>query len=157
MLRIVRASFAAIFCVLTAGTAYPERPIRLIVPFTFYMSTFASALPHVKGGRLRAYAVTTTKRAEPLPDVPTVAEEAVPDFEYAAWYGLFAPTGTPRPVIDKVHAAAVGALKLPQVLQLYKAQGLHATPTTPAEFRKYFAAEKAKWAAVVREAKISPQ
>jgi tripartite-type tricarboxylate transporter receptor subunit TctC len=124
---------------------------------TFYMSTFASALPHVKGGRLRAYAVTTLKRAEPLPDVPTVAEEGVPDFEYAAWYGLFAPTGTPRIVVDKVHAAAVGALKSPQVLQLYKAQGLHATPTSPAEFRKYFAAEKAKWAAVVREAGIAPQ
>ena len=124
---------------------------------TMYMSTFASALPHVKAGRLRAYAVTTLKRADPLPDVPTIAEESVPDFEYAAWYGLFAPTGTPRAVIDKVHAAAVGALRSAQVLQLYKAQGLNATPMSPAEFRQYFAAEKAKWAAVVREAKIAAQ
>src|SRR5205814_3998502 len=97
---------------------------------TIYMSTFASALPHVKNARLRAYAVTTLKRAEPLPDVPTIAEEGLPDFEYAAWYGLFAPTGTPRRIVDKVHDAALGALKSPQVLQLYKAQGLNATPTT---------------------------
>ncbi|HEX2827484.1 MAG TPA: tripartite tricarboxylate transporter substrate binding protein [Burkholderiales bacterium] len=124
---------------------------------TVYMSTFASALPHVKAGRLRAYGVTTLTRAELLPDVPTIAEEGVADFEYAAWYGLFAPTGTPHPVVGKVHAAAVKALKSPQVLQLYKAQGLHATPTTSEAFKQYFAAERAKWAAVVREAKIAQQ
>lgn len=124
---------------------------------TIQMSTFASALPFVKQGRMRAYAVTTLKRADPLPDVPTIAEEVVPDFEYAAWYGLFAPTGTSPRIIDKIHAAAVGALKSPQVLQLYKAQGLNATPTTPAEFKSYFASEKKKWADVVREAKITPQ
>src|SRR5262245_28848136 len=77
---------------------------------TVYMSTFASALPHVKSDRLRPYAVTTTYRADPLPDVPTLAESGVDGFEYAAWYGLFAPAGTPRYIIDKVHKAAVGAL-----------------------------------------------
>jgi tripartite-type tricarboxylate transporter receptor subunit TctC len=121
------------------------------------MSTFASALPHVKQGRLRAYAVTTLKRADPLPDVPTIDEEGVKGFEYAAWYGLFAPTGTSPRIIGKIHKAAVGALKSPKVLQLYKAQGLNATPTTPAEFAKYIAAEKEKWAAVAREANIEPQ
>ena len=124
---------------------------------TIQSSTFASALPFVKQGRLRAYAVTTLKRADLLPDVPTIAEEVVPDFEYAAWYGLFAPAGTSPQIIDKVHDAAVGALKSPQVLALYKAQGLNATPTTPAEFKKYFASEKKKWADVVREAKITQQ
>jgi tripartite-type tricarboxylate transporter receptor subunit TctC len=124
---------------------------------TIQSSTFASALPFVKQGRLRAYAVTTLRRADLLPDVPTIAEEVVPDFEYAAWYGLFAPAGTSPQIIDKVHDAAVGALKSPRVLALYKAQGLNATPTTPAEFKKYFASEKKKWADVVREAKIAPQ
>ena len=121
------------------------------------MSTFASALPHVKQGRLRAYAVTTLKRAEPLPDVPTIDEEGVPGFEYAAWYGLFAPTGTSPRIIHKIHEATVAALKSPKVLQLYKSQGLNATPTTPAEFAKYVAAEKQKWAGVVRDANIAPQ
>jgi tripartite-type tricarboxylate transporter receptor subunit TctC len=121
---------------------------------TVYSSTFASALPHVKSGRLRPYAVTTVYRAGPLPDVPTLQEEGVKDFEYAAWYGLFAPTGTPRPVLDKVYKAAISALKNPQVLQLYKAQGLNPTPMTSAEFRKYFASERKKWAEVVRDAQI---
>jgi tripartite-type tricarboxylate transporter receptor subunit TctC len=122
-----------------------------------YMSTFASALPHVKQGRLRAYGVTTVYRAEPLPDVPTLQEEGVQDFEYAAWYGMFAPGGTPRQIVDKVYNATIGALKNPQVLQLYKAQGLNATPMAPAEFAKYIASEKTKWSAVVREANIPQQ
>ena len=135
----------------------PALNAQMAGEITIYMSTFASALPHVKSGRLRAYAVTTTKRAEPLPDVPAIAEEVVPDFEYAAWYGLFAPAGTSAAIIDKVHHAAVGALNNPQVLQLYKAQGLNATPMTSAEFKKYYAAERKKWAEVVREAKIPQQ
>ena len=122
-----------------------------------YMSTFASALPHVKQGRLRPYAVTTIYRAEPLPDVATLQEEGVQDFDYAAWYGMFAPTGTSRQIIEKIYNATVGALRNPQVLQLYKAQGLNATPMTQAEFAKYFDAEKKKWAAVVREANIPQQ
>jgi tripartite-type tricarboxylate transporter receptor subunit TctC len=135
----------------------PALTALLSTEITVLMSTFASALPFVKQGRLRAYAVTTLKRADPLPEVPTIAEEVVPDFEYAAWYGLFAPAGTSPQIIDKVHEAAVGALKSPQVLALYKAQGLNATPMTTAEFKTYFAAEKKKWADVVREAKITPQ
>jgi tripartite-type tricarboxylate transporter receptor subunit TctC len=120
------------------------------------MSTFASALPHVKSERLRAYAVTTTYRAGPLPDVPTLQESGIAGFEYAAWYGLFAPAGTPRHVIDKVHKAAVGALELPDVKRLYREQGLNATPMTPGQFTEYFAAEKKKWAGVVRRANIKP-
>ena len=122
---------------------------------SIYMSTFASALPHVKQGRLRPYAVTTLRRAEPLPDVPTLDEAGVKDFEYSAWYGMFAPTGTPPPIIGRIYKATIAALKSPQVLQLYRVQGLNATPTTPAEFVRYFAAEKKKWAAVVREAGIA--
>ena len=119
-----------------------------------YMSTFASALPHVKAERLRPFAVTTLYRAGPLPDVPTLSESGFKDFEYAAWYGLFVPAGTPRQIIDKVHKAAVGALDLPDVKRLYRDQGLNATPTTPAEFAAYFAAEKRKWASVVQRARI---
>jgi tripartite-type tricarboxylate transporter receptor subunit TctC len=121
------------------------------------MSTFASALPHVKSERLRAYAVTTRYRAGPLPDVPTLEEQGVKDFEYAAWYGLFAPAGTPRSIVNKVNKAAGAALDSPKVKQLYEAQGLHATPSTPAEFTKYFASEREKWAVVAREANIAQQ
>ncbi|HYC46891.1 MAG TPA: tripartite tricarboxylate transporter substrate binding protein [Burkholderiales bacterium] len=122
---------------------------------TTYMSTFASALPHVKQGRLRAYAVTTAKRAGPLPEVPTLAEAGVPDYEYATWYGLFAPAGTPQSVVDKVHKAAVDALRSPAVLKVYAQQGLNAIPTTPQEFARYIAGETRKWSGVVRDAHIA--
>jgi len=121
---------------------------------TIYMSTFASALPHVKQGRLRAYAVTTPKRAGPLPDVPTLAEEGVQDFQYSAWYGLFAPAGTPQSIVNKIHQATVGSLRSPIVLQTFETQGLNATPTTPEQFAKYVASERRKWTDVVRFAKM---
>jgi len=124
---------------------------------TVMMSTFASALPHVKQKRLRAYAVTTIKRASPLPDVPTLAEEGVLDYEYASWYGLFVPAGTPQSIIDKIHKAAIASLKSPEVMRIYEAQGLNATPTTPAQFAQYIASEKRKWARVVSDARIALQ
>jgi len=119
-----------------------------------YLSTFASALPHVKAGRLRAYAVTTSKRAAPLPEVPTVAESGVPGYEYATWYGMLAPAGTPRGIINTVNKALVTTLNSPGVKSLYASQGLNPTPTTPAAFAKYFRSEIDKWVGVVREAKI---
>jgi tripartite-type tricarboxylate transporter receptor subunit TctC len=70
---------------------------------------------------------------------------------------MFVPTGTPQTIVDRIYAATVGALKNPQVLQLYKTQGLNATPMTSAEFKKYFALEKQKWAGVARDANIAQQ
>lgn len=119
-----------------------------------YVSTFASALPHVKANRLRAYGVTTAKRADPLPDVPTLAESGVTGYEYATWYGLLAPAGTPRPVVDKLSKATVGALDSPGLKKIFVAQGLNSTPTTPAEFSEYIRSEIKKWVGVVRAAKI---
>jgi len=120
-----------------------------------FVSTFASALPHVQQHRLRAYAVTTLQRAGPLPDVPTLAEEGVKDYEYASWYGLFAPGGTPHSVIEKVHKAALDSLKSPEVVRVYEEQGLNAIPTTPAEFAQYIASEVRKWAGVVGAAHVA--
>jgi tripartite-type tricarboxylate transporter receptor subunit TctC len=120
-----------------------------------YLSTFASALPHVKAGRLVAYAVTTARRADPLPDVPTVAESGVPDYEYATWYGLLAPAGTPRSIIDQLNKATVASLNSPQLRKIFVAQGLNARPTTPAEFARYIDSEITKWSGVVRAANIA--
>lgn len=121
---------------------------------TVYLSTFASALPHVKQGRLRAYAVTTSERAGPLPDVPTLAEAGVQDYHYATWYGLFAPAGTPRSIISRINKATVDALKSAKVLETFENQGLNATPTTPEQFAKHIASERRKWSDVVRVAGI---
>lgn len=120
-----------------------------------YLSTFASALPHVKAGRLVAYAVTTGQRADPLPQVPTVAESGVPDYEYATWYGLLAPAGTPRPIVDQINKATVASLNSAGLRKIFVAQGLNARPTTPAEFARYIDSEIKKWSGVVRAANIA--
>jgi tripartite-type tricarboxylate transporter receptor subunit TctC len=121
---------------------------------SMYLSTFASALPHVKNGRLRALAVTGAERAGPLPAVPTVAEAGVPGYVHLTWYGMVAPAGTPRAIVNTLNKAIVGVLKSEKVRKLYDAQGLNAVPTTPAEFAKKMDEESRKWVDVVRANKI---
>lgn len=119
-----------------------------------YLSTFASALPHVVNRRLRALAVTGAKRAGPLPDVPTVEEAGVPGYVHLTWYGMVAPAKTPRAIIDQLNKAIVGVLKSKEVSRLYEQQGLNAVPTTPAEFGQKIDEESKKWLEVVRKNKI---
>jgi tripartite-type tricarboxylate transporter receptor subunit TctC len=122
-----------------------------------FMSTFASALPHVKSGRLRTFGVTTLKRASALPDAPTIAEAGVPGFDYGTWYGVLVPAGTPRAIVDKLNKAIVAQLNTPVLQQRYSAQGLDTIPSTPAEYMAKLKAETEKWGRVVREANIQQQ
>jgi tripartite-type tricarboxylate transporter receptor subunit TctC len=122
-----------------------------------FMSTFASALPHVKSGRLRTFGVTTLKRASALPDTPTIAEAGVPGFDYGTWYGLLVPAGTPRAIVDRLNKATVEQLNSPTLQQRYKAQGLDTIPSTSAEYTAKLKSETEKWAKVVREANIQQQ
>jgi tripartite-type tricarboxylate transporter receptor subunit TctC len=124
---------------------------------TTLVSTFASALPHVKAGRLRAIAVTTLKRAPLLPDVPTVIESGVPEYEFTVWYGLVAPAGTPRAIVDKLNKETVAQLNTPSVQQRFDAQGLTVIPSTPAQYMDKLKSEAEKWAKAARAAKIQPQ
>lgn len=117
-------------------------------------STYASALPHVKNGRLRAYAVTSAKRTKTLPDVPTVAESGVPDYEYSTWYGLLVPAGVPKPIVDKLSQTTMKVLEMPDVRERYLSQGMDPVPTTAQEFAKLIRAELDKWGKVVKAAKI---
>lgn len=119
-----------------------------------YLSTFASALPHVKSGRLRALAVTSAERADTLPDLPTVQQAGVPGYEHATWYGILAPAGTPQARINKLNKAVVGALNSASVKQVYAAQGITPRPATPAQFARHIDAETKRWVEVVRVAKI---
>ena len=121
---------------------------------SMYLSTFASALPHVKNGRLRALAVTGATRAGPLPDVPTVSEAGVPGYVHLTWYGIVAPAKTPAAILDKLNKAIVSVLKSSKVSKLYEVQGLHPVPMTRVQFAKYINEEHKKWEAVVRDAKI---
>ncbi len=124
---------------------------------TSFMSTFASALPHVKSGRLRTFGVTTTKRTRALPEAPTIAESGVPGFNYGTWYGLLVPAGTPQAIVRQLHAATVSQLNTAELQQRYDAQGMDVIPSTPAEFSARLRAETEKWAKVVRDAGIPQQ
>jgi len=122
-----------------------------------FFSTFASALPHVKAERLRAYAVTSVKRAGTLPEVPTVAESGVPGYEYSTWYGLLSPAGVPRPIVNRLNKETVAALSIPEVRQRYITQGVDPIPSTAAHFAGYIKSEIDKWSKVIRAAKIPLQ
>ena len=122
-----------------------------------FFSTFASALPHVKANRLRGLAVTSRKRAAPLPTVPTVAESGVPGYEYSTWYGLLAPAGVARGTVDRLNRATVAVLNSPEARKRYTVQGLETTPSTPAEYSAQLKSETDKWTRVVHSAKIPLQ
>jgi tripartite-type tricarboxylate transporter receptor subunit TctC len=118
----------------------------------------APALPHIKSGKLNALAVTGGKRAALLPDVPTVAEAAVPGFETAQWQGVCAPAGTPEAVIVRMHAELVRIMNSPAVVERLAAVGLdNSTSPTPDDFARLIAAELQRWPAVVKRAGIEPQ
>ena len=115
-----------------------------------FMSTFASALPHVKAGRLRTFGVTSAKRAASLPEAPTIAEAGVPGFEYSTWYGLLAPAATPRAIVAKLNKTTVGVLESADIQKRYISQGMDPVPCTSAEFSAKLKAETEKWAKVVK-------
>lgn len=112
--------------------------------------TALSAVPHLQSGQLRAVAVAANKRLAQLPNVPTMAEAGLPDFEVSSWNGLFAPAKTPPEIVARLHAEAVKALATPDLREKLNAQGAEAVGSTPEEFRAYIRAEIEKWGKVVR-------
>ena len=109
-----------------------------------------SALPMAREGKIRAIAVTTAKRSNAAPEIPTVAE-TVPGFEATTWFALFAPANTPRAVIDRLNAEVQRVYKLPEVQERLKTLGLEAVLSSPEELARYQASEIAKWAKVVKD------
>jgi tripartite-type tricarboxylate transporter receptor subunit TctC len=119
-----------------------------------YFSTLPPALSHVQAGRLRGLAVTTLKRVNLISDVPTVAESGLPGFEVVGWFGIFAPAGTPPPVIAKLNKEINQALSSPEVQQRFANQGLIPGGGTPEELGRFLRAEMAKWGALIKEVGI---
>ncbi|MFM8865004.1 MAG: tripartite tricarboxylate transporter substrate-binding protein, partial [Limnohabitans sp.] len=109
-----------------------------------------SALPMAREGKIRAIAVTTAKRSSAAPDFPTVAE-SIPGFEATTWFALFAPAGTPKPVVDRLNAEVLRVFRLPDVAERLKTLGLEAVLSSPEELVSYQASEIVKWTKVVRE------
>jgi tripartite-type tricarboxylate transporter receptor subunit TctC len=118
------------------------------------ISTFASALPHVRSGRLRALGVTSAKRSPATPDVPTLLEAGVPDYDYSTWYALFLPAGAPRDVVGRLNQVTRDLLAMDDMKQKFEAQGVEAWSNTAAELGAYLRTETEKWGKVVRAAGI---
>jgi tripartite-type tricarboxylate transporter receptor subunit TctC len=115
-------------------------------------ATAASAMPGIKAGRLKLLAVTSAKRMEQVPSAPTVQEEGYPDLTASSWQGLFVPTGTPKDAIDKLYAAAVKTMAMPDVVSRLANGGADAvTSPNQAVFGEYVAAETRRWARIAKE------
>jgi len=119
--------------------------------------TMAPVLPHVRAGRLRPLAVTGAKRAPALPDVPTVQEAGIDNFEVTLWFAVFAPAQTPRPMVQRLHREFVAAIQNPQVHETLTKQGLQPQTSTSAEFSRYLHAQIARWTEVARKANLKPE
>ncbi len=116
-----------------------------------------TAMPYIKAGRLRGIGVTTLKRVEVLPDVPSIAEAGLPGYEATQWFGLLAPAGTPRPIIDRLYQESSRALRSADMKERMTAEGLEVVGSTPEEFASYIRAETEKWTQVIKAAGIKPQ
>jgi tripartite-type tricarboxylate transporter receptor subunit TctC len=114
-------------------------------------------LPHIRAGKLRAIAVTSRERAAMLPEVPTFVETGVPGFEATGWYGLLAPAGIPAEVVDRIHAAAVEALRDPETAQRIAEMGSPNITSTPGEFKDMIGREIRKWRSVLLASNTGPQ
>ena len=122
------------------------------VPSAF--AVISTGVPHVRSGKVRAIAVTGAKRAEAVPDVPTVAEAGVKGYAATNWYGMLAPAATPAPIIERLNRELTAALKSSDVVQQLKDQGIDAAPTSPAEFARFISAEEKKWVPIIRKSNI---
>ncbi|EHP44755.1 hypothetical protein OR16_02050 [Cupriavidus basilensis OR16] len=121
------------------------------------VETVPAAQSYVKGGKIRALAVTTSERVAALPDVPTANEAGLKDFEVNSMFGIVAPAGTPAPVVDRLNAELKKILAEPDVKASLLKQGAIATWTTPAQAQARIKSELAKWTAVIREAGVKPE
>ena len=114
-------------------------------------------LMHVRANRLRGIAVTSAKRAEQIPELPTFIESGVPDFEVTVWQGIVVPVATPKPILDNLHATMMKTLNAPDLKQRFFDQGVIAAPVTREAFLEYIKKERARWAKVVKDAGITPE
>jgi len=111
-----------------------------------------AAAPHIKAGKLRALALVAPQRASALPEVPTVAEAGLPNFEVTTWYGILAPAGTPKPIVTRLNAELVKIMHAPEMKDRLATMATDPVTSTPEEFADYIKREIVKWGEVVRQA-----
>ena len=120
-----------------------------------YFANASSGLPYVKSGQLRPLAVSSAKRLEALPDVPTVAESGFKDFEVLDWHGIFVPAGTPQPVVDRLAEAMRVATSDPAVVERLNGMGIQPAYESPADFSAFLSAQIDQWTALIKERNIA--
>jgi len=120
----------------------------------YFITPVVPALPLIREGRLLPLAVTTAQRTPLLPDVPTVAEAALPGYEFQAWYGMFAPGGTPRPIVAQISREVARIVQIPDVVKQMTSQGEQPRSSTPEEFTAFYRAEIEKYRRIVKLANI---
>ena len=125
------------------------------VSFVFF--TVPSVLPQVEAGKLRALAITSATRSQLVPNVPTVAESGFPDFEVLAWYALFAPRGTPKPVVDRLSTEIEKIVQLPDIRTKMTQLGMEPRYMNPQQLTAFVAVESPKWGKLLRDAGATPE
>lgn len=118
------------------------------------VSNLPQSIAPVQSGRVKALAVTSAKRAAPLPSVPTMQEAGIPDYEVTSWYGVCAPSGTPSAVLDKLNEDITASLQVPELRSRLSELITEISPTSREEFDRFIRGEIARWAKVIKEAKI---
>jgi tripartite-type tricarboxylate transporter receptor subunit TctC len=120
----------------------------------YYFGTMPSSLPLSKAGKLRALGVTSLKRSDAIPEVPTISESALPGYEAVTWWGIFAPARTPREIVNKIHADTVKALQMPDTLDKLAREGVNPAGSTPEQFATMIQDEMVKMAKIVKAANM---
>jgi tripartite-type tricarboxylate transporter receptor subunit TctC len=121
----------------------------------FAIPALPTAVPHIKAGRLRILAVTGAARSALMPELPTVAEGGVPGYEFVTWYGIFAPAGTPKNVISRLHQAHVKVLEMRDLREQLAQQGLEPKSSSPQALAQRLQADTVKWARIIKSAGIT--
>ena len=120
-------------------------------------SSLPGALPHIKSGRVKAIAVTSVKRSDWAPAIPTFLESGVAGYEAPIWYGVLAPAATQKAIVNTLNAEFLKALRSRDVIAAFNQQGVDPLASTPGEFDAYLKSEIAKWTKVIRDAGIRSQ
>src|SRR4051812_17432457 len=152
---------------LATGTKFNHIPYKGSAPaladllggqLAFMFDTVITSVPHIRAGKLRAFAVSSAKRASSLPEVPTMQEAGFAGFDMSQWQGVLAPAGTPRPVVQRLNAEIVKAMRVPDVHERIAVQGGNEIVTgTPEEFAALIRLELERYAKLIRDAKITAQ
>jgi tripartite-type tricarboxylate transporter receptor subunit TctC len=137
------------------GNAGPTALLANEIPLLF--TTAAGVTSYVDSGRIRALAVTTKKRFVLWPNVPTIAETVIPDFDVLAWYAVAGPRNMPPALVSRLNAVIADTLKRPDVVDKLLALGAETRASTPREAQDFLASEVARWSKVIRDEKIPPQ